>query len=172
MKPTLPWTWMLPLSLAAAVLGGCTLGPTYAVDERAGFDAVTVADSLAIGIDVPEWTLRPGDSFAVTVAVENRGGPVVEIDAFGDNKCYVGVARHTARGWEQIERYPGTGPELLKTWTLEPGQVTREARTLKVGPAWPSNEVLRIRAWLNGREDVHVTEFVKVAPRSQSGWEW
>ncbi|MBS3735312.1 MAG: hypothetical protein KGY99_10385 [Phycisphaerae bacterium] len=167
MKTTRSWMWMAPLSLAVvATAGGCAC--KYAVDECAGFDATAVEGPLAIGITVPDRTLHPGESFTVTAAVENRGGTPVEVDAFGKTQLYVSAAHHTARGWEEIERSPAAAPQVLHTTIIAPGEVLRASRTLTVGPTWPSNEVLRIRAWLNGREDVNVSEFVEVAPRNKS----
>ncbi len=149
--------------LTAAMFAGCAPESP----EPAGLDFTTAyhADGLMVGIHVPDRTLRPGETFDVTVIAHNQTDAPLPIESFGSDRIHLSVSRYTARGWEIIERHPPAYAEILDVWEIPPHAALQAEGSLLVSTEWPSGELLRIKAWVNGLPEASVAEFVRVAPR-------
>lgn len=144
--------------LVVAGAGGCaSVGP-----QPIG-NTVEI-DGLAVTVEVPKRQLQVGQQFRVLVTVENRTKEAMRIPAASGAPYYIRIWRHTGLAWEEVKRYPEAVTMIMSPWTLE-GKSTRTfAPILTVAPDWPTNELLRITAELNGREQASPGVNVEVLP--------
>ena len=67
-------------------------------------------------------------------------------------------------GWDCIKEYPLTSTIVSRPWKLT-GKRARVFRPeLTVEPDWPTHELLKIQAHINGREDLAPTVCIEVLP--------
>lgn len=110
---------------------------------------------LEVRLQLAERHYLVGDQVKVTVEARNTGGEPIRIPADTGARVLVKVYQHTGTGWEQVKRYPQAATMVMSPWTLEPGAAAGPFElVVPVEPDWPTNEILRLTAELNGRPDV------------------
>ena len=143
-------SFSFPLLLAATVaLAGCE-GQKVAPRPA---NSVEI-NGLAVTIDVPNRSFTVGEQFKVTVTAHNTTKQPMRIPAGSGAPVYVRLWRYTGLAWEEVKRYPESAVMIMRPWSLAPGQKRTFAMQLAVEPDWPTGEVLRITAELNGRAEV------------------
>jgi len=152
------------LLLAAVVLGGCAnpkavdLSPPNSVE----------IDGLKVTIKVPKRSFVTGEQFRVLITACNTTRHPIRIPAAGGAPVYVRIWRHTGLSWEEVKRYPEAATTIMTPWTLPAGQKWTRIMNLTVEPDWPTGELLRVTAELNGREDASPALTVEVTPPERS----
>jgi hypothetical protein len=147
---------MLALTACAAV-GCATPGPSGpAVDEA-------TSQGLKATLSVDRQFVHPGDSLHVTLTARNLTPHPMEITARSGARLLVTVWKYESiKGWQRIDQYPQAATFQLVPWKLAPFEQHTLDMTLPVSAGWPSNEMLRLTAELNGRPDARPHVLVKV----------
>jgi len=157
-------TKFLLLPLTAFVLGGC--GSHEPVDVSPP-NSVEI-DGLKVTIKVPKRSFVTGERFQVLITADNTTRHPIRIPAASGAPVYVRIWRHTGLSWEEVKRYPEAATTIMTPWTLQPHQQWTRIMNLTVEPDWPTDELLRITAELNGREDASPALTVEVSPPEPS----
>jgi hypothetical protein len=147
---------MLCLSGALAAAGGCAADYTGGTFRRIG--------GLTIGAEVPRHVYYPGERIPLTVTTVNQSDHPVAVDRMGSVEYFVTVSRNEGLGWELVRQYPSGTAGVLQRVVFRPGQVRRTTITVPVERDWPTGEVLRLQARMNGREEVASSDFVEIRP--------
>jgi hypothetical protein len=135
--------------LAAMVLAGCNgdgsdkimTGPVNAVE----------ADGLGATLTIPTRNYRIGDKVPASITVTNTTDEPATIRATTGAPIYLHVERWTGLAWEPVLTFPEAAIMVMSPWTLKPGASRTFEMTLTVEPDWPTNEMLRLVAEVNGR---------------------
>jgi hypothetical protein len=154
-QPVLCVSMLVALLLLA---GGCAPGP------RGDGPTVVHAGPLAAQMDVPAETVGPGQVVGVSVTTWNLGDEPVAIARTASNVYRVEVARHDGIGWVTFSTHPATEAIMLRRLTLNPHSQRGDTVNVRVDPDWPTGEVVRLRAVMNGRPELNMSDFLTVRP--------
>ena len=157
---------LLAVALAA---GGCQPPPAPQPTTRSAPGIVWRAAKagLAVEVVVPETGYARGDVIPVAVTARNTTAEEMTVTASTRAKVLVSILQSTPIGWEEIGRYPGAAATVLTTWTLAPGQTFTHTMNVPVTADWPTDEPLKLEAWLDGRPDVRPGGIIRVYPTGQ-----
>ena len=150
------------LLLTTAMLVGCAgsgadLRPVNTVE----------VDGLSVSVEILKRDFNIGETFVATVTAENRTKMPIEIIARTGAPVYMRLWRHTGLTWQEVKRYPEAATMVMSPWTLAPGDRRVFARQLVVEPDWPTAELLRLTAELNGRDEVAPALVIEVHPSAR-----
>lgn len=153
--------WSLVSVLAAlALAAGCgqpARAPATAVN------AATV-DGLCVSLEIPCRSYVCGQSFPAVVTARNLCDQPICIEAATGAPVYIDLWRNTGTVWERVKTYPQAAPMVLAPWRLEAGAAREFRLCLKVEPDWPTNELLKLTARLDGRPQPQPNIFIAVQP--------
>lgn len=151
------------LLLTTAMLVGCANASR--VDLRP-INTVEV-DGLSVSVEIPKRNFNTGETFVATVTAENRTKMPIEIIARTGAPVYLRLWRHTGLTWQEVKRYPEAATMVMSPWTLAPGDRRVFVRQLLVEPDWPTAELLRLTAELNGRDEVAPALVIEIHPSAR-----
>ncbi len=140
----------LGLAAAAALLsaaGGCP-APQETVGLRAVPRIVAEARGLEVSLVLPKYSFYRGEEIPLKVAVRNTTRRDVVITAHSGALAYVGLWQ--LRPERQILRFPQAAILVVKQWTLPAGESRSFPLNLQVTPDWPTGELMRLMAEING----------------------
>ena len=150
------------LSVAAAIVAiaaGC--GPQKI--DATPVNTVEV-DGLSVSLELPDRQFRTGQQARAVVVARNLTDRPIPIDARTGAPVYIRILRFTGISWEDVKRYPEAATMVMSPWTLDAGAQRTFVMNLTVEPDWPTGEIIRITAGLNGREEASPGLAVEVMP--------
>jgi hypothetical protein len=149
---------LLTVSLVALI--GC---PKKAGDgPGAGVVQEVTKDGLTVELRMPRRHLVRGEMLPITVTARNQTKEEMAIDADSGAAVYVTLWRQTSVGWEQVKRYPESVTMVATKGRLGPKASQSFPLNLRVAPDWPTGELLRITAELNGRPEPQAGAYIQV----------
>lgn len=138
----------LLLLVVAATMPGCRRGEMASVLRNS-----VEADGLVVSIELPKRSFTVGERSEVVVTATNTTGKAMTIFASSGAPVYLHIWRHTGLSWEKVKRYPRTATMVMTPWRIEGRGERRFVMPLTVEPDWPTGEILKISAELNGRPE-------------------
>ena len=149
-------------------LGGC-MGPAGGPAQNSRVINSVESDGLVVTIELPKRVFAVGEEFAVGVTARNITSRPIIINSASGAPIYARLLRHTGLNWEQVKRYPKTETMLMNAWRIEPGSQRSFVLTLTVEPDWPTGELLRLTAEVNGISDLSAGVALQIAPATRNG---
>ena len=128
-------------------------------------DTETSAD-LSVAIAVHQQQVVPGEQLHVEVTARNLTKKPITINARSGAPVYVRIWQDAGR--DEVERYPRTEMMVARPWTLAPRAERSFVLSIPVEPNWPTGEILRVTAELNGRGDLTPSVHIEVLSVARS----
>jgi hypothetical protein len=158
-------------NLILSLLAALVVIPLACQQETEGTPAGTkpLIDSvgeggLTVRVKVPQRYYLPGQVVRAQVIAVNNSTEPIEIQSRSAALAKIDLRRFTGIRWETFKRYPQAAAMVITPWTLPPGQSRVFDLALTVGEDWPVAETIRLRGWLNGRDDLKPTVEIEVTP--------
>ncbi len=150
-----PW-----LLLAACVAGCSQHGPA----EIPGTEVAS--GPLLASIATDRRSAEVGQSVRVTLIVRNTSGDPIPVEAASTAPMFVSVWRYVAaEGWLRIKEYPEAVIARRQAWVLEGREEKSFSMTVPVEPDWPTRQLIKLTAELNGRTDARPYVLMEIRPR-------
>lgn len=157
----------LVMLLLAACLSACqpddpeatTPFPPAVEDEDT---SVASQDGVYLVLDLPKTQFVPGESFTATVLIENQSDHMLQIEASSSALCKLHLMRPYITQWDTFKTYPEAAAMVITPWTLRPGERRTFAMPLTVEKDWPTYELIRMQAQINGLDDLETHVDIEV----------
>ena len=145
--------------LTGLVFSGCSPSgppcpPRTAPSRPPDTTATASSGDLALSIQLPKTTFRPGEKFRLKITAFNRAADGLRIRGEDGSAYYVHLCRHDGVAWKRVKTYPRASPAMMNEWVIPPAGARNFIAELIVEPDWPTHENLRLEVNINGREDV------------------
>ena len=121
-------------------------------------------EGLTVRLKVPQRYYLPGQLVRAQVIAVNNSPDPIEIQSSSTALAKIDLRRFTGVRWETFKRYPQAAAMVITPWTLPAGQTRVFDMALTVEEDWPVAETIRLRGWLNGRENLKPTVEIEVTP--------
>ena len=125
------------------------------------------AGQLTLTIHVPKRDFALGEEVPVTVVARNLAKKPVRFTAPTNTICLLRIWRHNGLAWEHVKRYPPAEMRTQLPWKLDAQSSRTINRRVVVEPDWPTGEVLRLTAELNGRGKLAPGVSIRIRPRAE-----
>jgi len=126
------------------------------------------AKGLVVEMILPRHSFYRGQIIPIRVVARNTTGRDMVIEADSGALVYIAVWRRATGAWERVRRYPEAAVMVVRPWKLQAGQAHTFPMNVKVAPDWPTGELLRLTAELNGRPDVVAEATIDVYPTREA----
>jgi hypothetical protein len=125
------------------------------------------ADGLTVRVKVPKAFYLPGQIVNVEVTAVNNTSEAIDIQSRSSALVKADVRTYDGVRWKTVKTFPEAAAMVITPWTLEPGQSrTFPPLSLEISKDWPTAETLRLRGWINGREDLKPTVEIRIVPEA------
>jgi len=157
----------LALALMPAA-GGCQpKKPRVVLHGPQPAQNTATAGQLALTIHVPKRDFARSEKLPVVIVARNLGKKTLQITAPTNTPCLLRVWRHTGLAWEHVRRYPPAEMRTQLPWKLQGRSSRTFNRTIIVEPDWPTGEILRLTAELNGLPEIVPGVNIRIRPRGE-----
>jgi hypothetical protein len=112
------------------------------------------ADRFYLVLDLPKTQYKPGESLNATVMAVNHRDEPVNIQATSSALCKLSLWRPESTQWNRFKTFPEMAAAVMTDWTLEPGQRRSFTFNVPIKPDWPTHELIRVKAQLNGMPEL------------------
>ena len=154
---------LLGVSAALVVGVGCMGQSKQAARELPRH--TVVSQGLGLTLVLPNRQFTTGQTIQARVIAENLTSQPITINSPTGALVVMRLLRHTGLFWQDVRSFPESTTMVLTTWTLRGGQQREFIVSLRVEPNWPTQEVLRLTAELNGRNEQQTGLDIVINPR-------
>ncbi|NQU76345.1 MAG: hypothetical protein HQ546_08555 [Planctomycetes bacterium] len=125
-----------------------------------------IGGDLSTTVMVDRRIARIGDKLDISLMAENTSSDPIPVEADTTAPMLVTVWRYNmANGWQRAKVYPEVSITQRSAWVLQRHEKRKFFMTVPVEPDWPTLELLRITAELNGRPDVRPFVLIEISPQ-------
>jgi hypothetical protein len=124
--------------------------------------SVTIKDGVALVLDLPKDRFEPGETFTATITLKNRSGEPLEIEASSSALYKIHLMRPHRTDWQTFKTYPDAAAMVITPWTLPAGEERAFTPELTVAEDWPTHELIRVQAEINGLPEIKTAVDIEV----------
>ena len=152
--------WVYGVVLAVCV-AGCGRGGNVVILGRE-----IASGPLSASITTDRRTAAVSESVRVTLTVRNTSREPIPIEAASTAPMFVSVWRYVAaEGWLRVKEYPEAVIARRRAWVLEGREEKTFSMTVPVEPDWPTRQLIKLTAELNGRTDARPYILLEISPK-------
>ena len=122
---------------------------------------------LRVSVEMPKRQYDVGEQFTVVITAKNLTDSPIVISSPTSAMTFIKLWRYDGIVWEEFKRYPVASTVVVRKWTLPAGGKRQFFMNLIVEPDWPTAEILRLTAELNGRPEAAPALAFDVLPRTR-----
>lgn len=111
-------------------------------------------DDLSLVLDLPSDRFEPGETFTATITLKNRSNEPLEIEARSSALYKIHLMRPEKSNWQTFKTFPEMAAMVITPWTLPAGEQRSFKPELTVTEDWPTHELIRVQAEINGLPDL------------------
>jgi hypothetical protein len=119
-------------------------------------------DDLSLVLDLPKDRFEPGETFTATITLKNRSGEPLEIEASSSALYKIHLMRPQRTDWQTFKTYPDAAAMVITPWTLPAGEERAFTPELTVAEDWPTHELIRVQAEINGLPEIKTAVDIEV----------
>jgi len=149
--------------LSAAMLAGCQTGAAKK-GLSPGATNTAAAEGLCVTLELTKRDFVVGEKMNVTITARNLTSQPLTIKAASETPYFVKVWHNIGVGWEVVKQYPQSEMLIMTAWRLAAKAERKFNVSVSVEPDWPTGELLRLTAELNGRPKPVPGVTITVAP--------
>ena len=154
-------TFLLGLAGTSLLVLGCAPkgAPSVVTDQVA-------SDSLLATMTADKRIARVGEGINVALVARNTSLRSMSIEAATTAPMIVTVWRYDmAKGWTRVKEYPKVAIYRRQTWVLHGGKERAFSMAVPVEPDWPTQQMVKLMAELNGRTDARPYVLIEIRPK-------